>query len=77
MHVRNSYARQHGTLAWQVDQHCTVREVITTRSHELKSDLEVVSLPDDFSRKIGLLPIQETIERQQELMAQLWDSMQK
>ena len=49
---RNSFARQPGTLASQVDQFCTVREVITTRSHELYSELEAVSLPEDFSSKI-------------------------
>ena len=49
---RKSYAQQLGTLASQVDQFCTVREVINTRSHELDSELEAVSPPEDFSSKI-------------------------
>ena len=49
---RSSYARQPGTITSQVDQFCTIREVITTRSHDFDRELEAVLLPDDFSRKI-------------------------
>ena len=48
---RSSYARQPGTLTSQVDQFCTIGEVITTRSHDFDSELEAVLLPDNFSRK--------------------------
>ena len=50
---RGSYAWQPGTLTSQVDQFCTVREVITARSHELERHSEVAALLDDFSCKIA------------------------
>ena len=49
---RSSYARPAGTLTSQLDQFCTIREVITTRSHDFDRELEAVLLPDNFSRKI-------------------------
>ena len=49
---RSSYARQPGTLTSQVDQFCTIREAITTRSHDFDRELEAVLFPDNFSRKI-------------------------
>ena len=50
---RSSYARQPGTLTTsQVDQFCTIRKVITIRSHDFDRELEAVLLPDNFSRKI-------------------------
>ena len=44
---RNSFARQPGTLASQVDQFCAIREPATERSHEQDWYLEVVLNADN------------------------------
>ena len=59
---RNSFARQPGTLASQVDQFCAIREPATERSLEQDWYLEVVLNAATVIARRRLLPMQVMIE---------------